>query len=101
MFCGIQDPERLFGGDEVKEINDQEGSEAEQELRELKEIHAIFDALGLKEGLAADRLVGWFRHKVTANRANGHQESCQCGICGEDRTIWRTFLRLRRPGGGA
>lgn len=64
-------------------------------IRELDELHKLFDALGVGPGYAADRLHNYFQHKLVAFRANGHQDSCQCQTCCEARLIARTFQSLR------
>ena len=68
---------------------------AGQVMRELKEVHAVFDALGVEKGYAADRLAAWFRRKIVSFRANGHTDSCQCGICGENRVVQGVLRDLR------
>lgn len=64
-------------------------------IRELDEIHKLFDALGVESGYAADRLRRWFERKVTLLRANGHVDSCQCQFCCEDRVVRRAYQKLR------
>lgn len=60
--------------------------------RELAELHAVFDRLGVIEGSAAERVGHWYRRKVALAQANGHTDSCQCVTCAEGRVVER-FLR--------
>lgn len=86
--------------DEVLKGEAEPVEQVSKPMRELEEIHTLFDALGVPEGFAADRLARWFERKVTGNRANGHQASCQCQMCSEDRIVQRVLQDLREPKGG-
>lgn len=101
MLIDTKDPRKLdpedFEGPPSTTVESTGDEQGMQPMRELDEIHKIFDALGVPEGFAADRIVKWFGHKVVANRANGHQDSCQCQLCCEDRIVRRVFRKLRDP----
>lgn len=99
MLYPTKDPRKVF--DEPDEPDEEPRAVADPDLdgpvRELEEIHKVFDALGVPGGYAADRIRLWFQHKVISLRANGHQDSCQCQFCGEARVVDRALQKLRAP----
>jgi hypothetical protein len=73
------------------------GTKKRPKSRELADFHAVFDQLGVEKGLAAERVLHWYRRKTALFRANGHPESCQCHQCGEARIVEKFMMELRSP----